>query len=106
MRQRLKFAELRVLDTPHAREQEVESGRADVFMTDFPFSRRMLETTDWARLVKPTGTYHVTPYAYALQPGDDAWHARLERFVAEVKKDGRLKAAAVRHKLEPIIVSE
>jgi ABC-type amino acid transport substrate-binding protein len=106
MRQKLKSAELRVLDTPHAREQEVESGRADVFMTDFPFSRRMLETTDWARLVKPTGTYHVTPYAYALQPGDDAWHARMERFVAAVKKDGRLKAAALRHKLDPIVVLE
>jgi len=106
MKQKLKAAELRVLDTPHAREQEVESGRADAFMTDFPFSRRMLETTDWARLVKPTGTYHVTPYAYALKPGDDAWHARLERFVADVKKDGRLMAAAKRHKLDPIVVGE
>lgn len=105
MRQRLKAAELRVLDTPQAREQEVESGRADVFMTDFPFSRRMLETTDWARLVKPTATYHVTPYAYAMKPGDDAWHARLERFVATVKQDGRLLDAARRHKLEPIVVN-
>ena len=105
MRQRLKAAELRVLDTPQAREQEVESGRADVFMTDFPFSRRMLETTDWARLVKPTTTFHVTPYAYAMKPGDDAWHARLERFVATVKQDGRLLDAARRHKLEPIVVT-
>jgi ABC-type amino acid transport substrate-binding protein len=104
MRQKLKAAELRVLDTPHAREQEVESGRADVFMTDFPFSRRMLETTDWARLVKPNETYHVTPYAYAMKPGDAAWHARMERFVADVKVDGRLLAAARRHKLDPIVV--
>lgn len=104
MRQRLKAAELRVLDTSQAREQEVESGRADVFMTDFPFSRRMLETTDWARLVKPTATYHVTRYAYAMKPGDDVWHARMERFVADVKSDGRLLAAAQRHKLDPIVV--
>jgi ABC-type amino acid transport substrate-binding protein len=106
MKQRLGAAELRVVDTPHAREQEVESGRADVFMTDFPFSQRMLETTDWARLVKPTATYHVTPYAYAMKPGDDAWHARMERFVADVKQDGRLLAAARRHKLDPIVVGE
>jgi ABC-type amino acid transport substrate-binding protein len=106
MKQRLKAAELHVVDTPHAREQEVESGRADVFMTDFPFSRRMLETTDWARLIKPTATYHVTPYAYAMKPGDDAWHARMERFVADVKQDGRLLAAARRHKLDPIVVGE
>ena len=104
MRQKLKAAELRVLDTSQAREQEVESGRADVFMTDFPFSRRMLETTDWARLVKPTATYHMTRYAYAMKPGDDAWFARMERFVADVKSDGRLLAAARRHKLDPIVV--
>ncbi len=104
MRQKLKAAELRVVDAPHAREQEVQSGRADVFMTDFPYSRRMLETTDWARLVKPDATYHVTPYAYALAQGDDAWHARMEKFVADVKRDGRLLAAAKRHKLDPIVV--
>ena len=104
MRQRLKAAELRVLDTPQAREQEVESGRADVFMTDFPFSRRMLETTDWARLVKSPETYHVTSYAYAMKPGDAIWHARMERFVASVKQDGRLLEAARRHKLDPIVV--
>ncbi len=103
MRDKLKHATLKVFDTPHAREQEVESGRADVFMTDFPYSRRMLKTTDWARLIKPDSTYHITPYAYAIRPGDDAWHARLERFVAEVKKDGRLKAAATRYDLLPIL---
>ena len=56
MRERLKLATLSVLDTPMAREQEVSSGRADVFMTDYPYSRRMLETTDWARLVAPPST--------------------------------------------------
>lgn len=54
MRERLKNARLITPDTPHAREQEVQAGRADVFMTDFPYTRRMLETTDWARLVAPT----------------------------------------------------
>lgn len=104
MRQKLKAAELLVVETPHAREQEVQSGRADAFMTDYPFSRRMLETTDWARLITPDSTYHVTPYAYAMQRGDDTWHARKERFVADTKKDGRLLAAAKRHKLDPIVV--
>ncbi|MEY2686445.1 MAG: hypothetical protein RL375_643, partial [Pseudomonadota bacterium] len=69
MKDRLKYAELRVLDTPHAREQEVQSGRADVFMTDFPFSRRMLDNNDWARLVAPASVYHLTPYAWAMLPG-------------------------------------
>lgn len=104
MRQKLQHASLVAPATPQAREQEVESGRADVFMTDFPFSRRMLDNTDWARLVSPPETYHITPYAWAIAPGDDAWHARLEAFVATIKRDGRLHAAALRHGLDPIVV--
>lgn len=103
MREKLKAAHLVVLDTPFAREQEVESGRADVFMTDYPYSRRFLANADWARLVSPPGAYHVTPYAYAVKPGDDAWYARLERFVGDVKRDGRLLEAAKRYKLDPIL---
>lgn len=104
MREKLQHATLLVTATPQGREQEVESGRADVFMTDFPFSRRMLETTDWARLVVPTSTYHLTPYAYAMQKGDDVWHGRIERFLAEAKRNGQLTTLARRHKLDPIVV--
>jgi cyclohexadienyl dehydratase len=88
-----------------AREQEVQSGRADVFMTDFPYSQpHASPTAEWARLVSPPTTYHITPYAYAMKPGDDAWYARIERFMSDVKRDGRLMAAAARNKLEPIVV--
>lgn len=104
MKERLASAQLLILDTPFAREQEVQAGRADVFMTDYPYSQRFLASNDWARLVAPPGTYHVTPYAYAMAKGDDAWHARIERFVADIKRDGRLKEAARRHKLEPILI--
>lgn len=104
MRERLKNADLIAPATPHAREQEVQSGRADVFITDFPYSRRMLETTDWARLVDPSSVYHITSYAWAIKPGDDAWHERLEQFMQTIKRDGRLLAAARKHKLDPIVV--
>jgi len=103
MRDKLKHARLVVLDTPQAREQEVQSGRADVFMTDFPFSRRMLDNAAWARLVAPAAVYHLTPYAYAVKPGDEKWLARVDRFVGDIKRDGRLAAAARRHKLESIV---
>lgn len=103
MKTRLKAAELRVVDTPAAREQEVQSGRADAFMTDFPFSRRMLDYADWARLIAPTETYHLTPYAWAMQPGDDVFHARVEQVLAAMKRDGRLLAHARRYGLEPIV---
>ncbi|NCP39603.1 MAG: amino acid ABC transporter substrate-binding protein [Rhodoferax sp.] len=104
MRDRLKNAKLMVLDTPFAREQEVQSGRSDVFMTDYPYSQRFLTNADWARLVTPDSVYHITPYAYAMAPGDDVWHTRLEKFVTDVKRDGRLQTAAKRHQLEPILV--
>ena len=104
MREKLRHATLAVLDTPFAREREVESGRADVFMTDYPYSRRMLRNADWARLVAPRAAYHPTPYAYAVAPGDERWHARVDRFVADIKRDGRLLTAAKRHQLDPIAI--
>jgi ABC-type amino acid transport substrate-binding protein len=104
MQEKLQHAELRILDTPHAREYEVQSGRADVFMTDFPYSRRMLDNSDWARLVAPPGQFHTTPYAWAMAPGDDAFHSHVERALQAMKMDGRLMTHAVRHKLEPIVV--
>lgn len=103
MKTKLTAAKLLVLDTPFAREQEVASGRADVFMTDFPYSQRFLANNDWAKLVAPSLTYHITPYAYAMQQGDEVWRARVDRFVADIKRDGRLMAAAKRHKLETIV---
>jgi ABC-type amino acid transport substrate-binding protein len=103
MKEKLKAAQLMVLDTPFAREQEVASGRADVFMTDFPYSQRFLANNDWAKLISPPHKYHVTPYAYAMQPGDSAWHDRLDRFVRDIKQDGRLMNAAKRYRLDTII---
>ncbi|OIP18888.1 MAG: amino acid ABC transporter substrate-binding protein [Comamonadaceae bacterium CG_4_9_14_3_um_filter_60_33] len=103
MKERLIKARLEVFDTPFAREQEVQSGRSDVFMTDYPYSQRFLANADWARLVAPDTTYHITPYAYAMAPGDDVWHERMEKFVRGIKQDGRLQAAARQHQLEPIL---
>jgi ABC-type amino acid transport substrate-binding protein len=103
MKERLKAAQLLVLDTPFAREQEVQSGRADVFMTDYPYSQRFLANSDWGRMVSPPSSYHITPYAYAMKPGDDAWFTRMQQFVSDIKRDGRLLAAARRHKLETIV---
>jgi cyclohexadienyl dehydratase len=58
---------------------------------------------DRARLVAPPSRYHLTPYGYAVKPGDAAWLARLERFVADIKRDGPLRAAAARHRRAPSV---
>lgn len=104
MRNYLKRASVLAVQPPSSREQEVEAGRADVFMTDFPYSRRVLELEDWAKLVEPAEPLNPTSYAYAVAPGDDAWFERVETFVAAIKKDGRLATAAKRHNLTPILL--
>lgn len=103
MRERLKSATLKIVDSAHAREIEVESGRADVFMTSYPGGQRMLDQADWARLVSPPAPYQLTPMAYAVRPGDEPWFARVDQFVATIQRDGRLLESARRHGLESIV---
>ena len=74
MKEKLKNAELLVVNGFKAREQEVLSGRADVFMTDYPFGKRMLAKTDWAKLIIPEKEYHKTPYAWAMAYGNDKFY--------------------------------
>jgi ABC-type amino acid transport substrate-binding protein len=100
----LRRAQVLIVRPPVVREQELEAGRVDVFMTDFPYSRRLLDNADWARLVPPPRPFHVVPYAYAIKPGDDEWLREMDRFVAAIKRDGRLDAAARRHGLADILV--
>ncbi|WP_431101317.1 substrate-binding periplasmic protein [Roseateles noduli] len=104
MRDTLKRATLLVVQPPATRERELESGRADVFMTDYPYSRRLLDNADWAQLIASPKPFHVLPYAYAIKRGDAVWLARLDEFVGRIKRDGRLRAAAERHGLSAIVV--
>lgn len=103
MKEKLKNAQLLVVDTMHAREQEVQSGRADVFMSDYPFGKRMLAQTDWAKLIIPNTTYHLTPYSWTVAYGDDKFYNRIEKFISDIKKDGRLFKFAQKNGLEPIV---
>jgi cyclohexadienyl dehydratase len=106
MRAWLKQADMVSVRPPSTREKEVQSGRADVFMTDYPYSRRVVDNADWARVMPPQSPIYPLSYAYAVAPGDDAWLARVNKFVSDVKRDGRLLAAARAHKLEPIVLPE
>lgn len=103
MQERLKNAKLLIVDSMHAREQEVEAGRADVFMTDFPFGMRMVAQREWAKLIRPSTPFHITPYGWAITKGEDAFAKRVESFILTIKKDGRLQSTALKHHLEPIV---
>jgi len=99
----LKQANLVVVRPPDTRERELEAGRVDAFMTDYPYSRRLLDNADWVRLVAPPSPFFVMPYAYAVKPGDAAWLSVVDDFVARIQRDGRLQAAAKRHGLSAIV---
>ncbi len=103
MQERLKNAQLLVLDKMHQREQEVQAGRADVFMTDYPFAKRMIENTSWAALIEPKETFHKTPYAWAMKYDDEKFYNRVEEFLKAIKNDGRLLKLAKNNGLEPIV---
>jgi ABC-type amino acid transport substrate-binding protein len=102
----LKHAKLVVIRPPMTREQELESGRVDVFMTDYPYSRRLMASADWVRLVAPPKPFNPIPYAYAVKPGDPEWLALVDQFVSRSKADGRLEKAAMKYGLSDILVAK
>ena len=61
--------------------------------------RRLIAATLLAASALP-GALHASAASAQAAPAAD----RLERFVTDVKKDGRLLAAARAFKLEPIVV--
>ena len=77
MRQRLKHAGLVSIHLPQTRERELIAGRVDVFMTDYPYGRALIESTEWAALVAPPKPFYTLPSAHASKPGDVEWRAVL-----------------------------
>lgn len=106
MKANLKQAELNVVVPPATREEELLAGRADVFMTDFPYAERMRFQHDWAAVIAPERPIAETNYGYAVRKGDAVWLERVNRFVQDIKADGRLNAAAAKHGLTPIVVRD
>ena len=106
MKQRLTHAKILIVDSMSAREQEVEAGRADVFMTDYPFGMRMIKQKEWAKLIKPSKSFHITPYGWAIAQGEMRLLERVESFITTIKRDGRLHKAAQTHRLEPIVLND
>lgn len=104
MQRTLKNASVLVVRPPMKRETELESGRVDAFMTDYPYSKRMRDMTDWARVVAPPQPFHLTDYAYALAPGDTSLLDRVNRFMTTITTDRRLQQFAHTYGLDPILI--
>lgn len=104
MRESLRHAELMVVRAPRTREGEVLAGRADVFISDFPYTRRMVLMHDWARVIDPPGRFGETLYAYAVARHDAAWLNEVNAFLERARVDGMLSRAAARHGLSSILL--
>jgi cyclohexadienyl dehydratase len=102
----LRSANLVVIQSPKSREQELESGRVDVFMTNYPYGRRMLDNSEWARMIAPPRPIYQVPYGYAVKPGDDEWLRSVDDFVVDIKRDGSLERAAKKFGLSEIVVRQ
>ncbi len=89
---------------PRTRERELAAGRIDVFLTNDIYARQLVENADWVRVVTPPSEVLRIPSAYAVRPGDAEWIAVVDDFVARIKGDGRLAAAAQRHGLGALVV--
>jgi ABC-type amino acid transport substrate-binding protein len=104
MREALRSAELMVVRPPRTREAEVLAGRADVFISDFPYTRRMTLMHDWARVIEPPPRFGETLYAYAVPRGDAVWLNEVNAFLERARLDGTLARAAQRHGLAQILL--
>lgn len=103
---RFKRAAVTVVDNFKAREQEVLSGRADVFMCDYPYGKRMAELTNWAVLLSPAEPFAKTSYAYAVPKGETEWLQEVDAFLLEMKRSGRLAEYAEKNGLTEIVVTD
>lgn len=104
MRETLRNAELMVVRQPRTRESEILAGRADVFMSDFPYTRRMVLMHDWARVIDPPGRFGETLYAYAVPRNDPVWLSEVNTFLERMRVDSTLARSAQRHGLTPILL--
>lgn len=106
MRETLRHAELRAVPRARDRERDVETGRADAFVADFPEVRAVVVNSDWARVVEPDQPVRPVDYAYAVPKGNDLWLARVDAFLARSKRDGTLERAAKANGLAAIVVRD
>ena len=104
MRERMRYASVTPFE--HNGARELEAGRIDAYIVTFPFTRRVIDRFEWARVIVPERSFQSIPMAYAVRAGDELWLARLDQFVATIKRDGRLTAAAKRYGLGEMLVRD
>jgi ABC-type amino acid transport substrate-binding protein len=100
-----QYAQLVSFPDEAARELAVESGRADILMTSYPYSLYLVRNTDWARMIDPPDRSAATLFTWAVPKGENAWFQYVQHFIETIKRDGRLLRAVQRHPdAKPMVV--
>lgn len=103
MKAYLKQAAVVPIQAPSSRESELMAQHVDAAISDFPTALKVQETLDWADVVSPTTPLSVTPFCYAVPPGDQIWLNYLNLFIDTEKRNGKLEAAAKAFHLDPAL---
>ncbi|HEX5394036.1 MAG TPA: ABC transporter substrate-binding protein [Rhodocyclaceae bacterium] len=105
-RESVKAASIQAVDGIAELGQDVEAHRADALFVECQEAQQMQEGSQWARqLVAPVGSIpRALSYAWAMVADDNHWYARIEYFMSEVRRDGRLRTAARRYGVEALAV--
>lgn len=105
LRGQIKLATLRTSRSDIDSEYDVESGRADVWLTDVFHALRMQSAHDWVLVLPPPPKSARTLYGFAIVQGDEEWGTRVDAFVRDIKRDGRLLKSAESHGLGKWVVT-
>jgi cyclohexadienyl dehydratase len=85
---------------------EVMTGRADAYLVDYSMARQLKRDDNWGRVIAPPKFMPLTEIAWAVAQGDPDWLGVANQFLAEVRRDGSLAAAAARHGLTPVVARD
>jgi cyclohexadienyl dehydratase len=99
----LKNAKVVAAAPPATTQAELMSNRVEAISADYPVSTKMQAEFDWAVTLAPSENLSPTPYAYVMNQGDQIWLNYMNLFVQTIKLDGRLRAAAEKNHLGPIV---
>lgn len=105
LRGQIKLATLRTSRSDIDSEYDVESGRADVWLTDVFHALRMQSAHEWVQVLPSPPKSARTLYGYAIWQGDEEWGTRVDAFVRDIKRDGRLLKSAEGHGLGKWVVT-
>ena len=103
--QMIRHAKVEFSTSPVISEYDVESGRADIWLTDVFTAKEVQYIKDWVFLVQAPPEFSRTLYGFAVARDDESWANKMDLFVRDIKRDGRLQRVAESYGLGKWVVT-